>query len=118
MDNLCHTLTGAAFGEAGLKQRTRFGNATLMIAANLPDVDVLALVSSTPAVALRRGWTHGVVAQALLPIALTAAVLVVARMRPARHHQPPVRAGWLLLLSYVGVLSHVGLDLLNNYGIR
>ena len=28
-----------------------------MIAANLPDVDVLAFVSATPVVALRRGWT-------------------------------------------------------------
>ena len=118
MDNLCHTLVGAAFGEAGLKQRTRFGNATLMIAANLPDIDVLAFASSTPSVALRRGWTHGVIAQALLPVALTAAMLIVARGRPARDHQLPVRAGWLLLLAYVGVYSHVFLDLLNNYGIR
>src|SRR5688572_20546197 len=39
MDNVCHTLVGAALGEAGLKQRTRYGNVTLMIAANLPDID-------------------------------------------------------------------------------
>ena len=45
MDNLCHTLTGAAFAEAGLKRQTRFGSAALMIAANLPDVDVLAFFS-------------------------------------------------------------------------
>jgi hypothetical protein len=32
MDNLCHTLVGAALGEAGLKRRTRFASATLMIA--------------------------------------------------------------------------------------
>jgi hypothetical protein len=36
MDNLCHTLTGAALAEAGLKHRTRFASAALMIAANLP----------------------------------------------------------------------------------
>src|SRR5215510_3396949 len=59
MDNLCHTLVGAALGEAGLKRRTRFGNATLMIASNLPDVDVLVFASNTPPVAFRRGWTHG-----------------------------------------------------------
>jgi inner membrane protein len=105
---------GAALGEAGLKRHTRYGSATLMIASNLPDLDVLAFLSSTPAVAIRRGWTHGVAAQALLPIALTAVMLLVARVRPG----PPARAAWLLALSYLGVLSHVYLDLLNNYGVR
>jgi inner membrane protein len=118
MDNICHTLVGAAFGEAGLKRQTRFGNATLMIAANLPDVDVLVFASSLPAVAFRRGWTHGILAQALLPIALTAAMLGVNRLFPGRADDQPVRARGLLLLSYVGVLSHVALDLLNNYGVR
>ncbi|HEY5616805.1 MAG TPA: metal-dependent hydrolase [Vicinamibacterales bacterium] len=118
MDNLCHTLVGAALGEAGLKKRTRFGNATLMIAANLPDMDVLVFATFTPSLAFRRGWTHGPVAQALLPIALTAAALLIARAYPARGNGLPVRAGRLLLLSYVGVLSHVLLDLLNPYGLR
>ena len=118
MDNLCHTLVGAAFGEAGLKRRTRFGSATLMIAANLPDLDVLVFATDIPAVAFRRGWTHGMTAQLLLPIALTAAMWAVERIRPARDHQTPIHVRWLLLLSYLGVLSHVALDLLNTYGVR
>lgn len=118
MDNICHTLTGAALGAAGLRRRTRFGAATLMIAANLPDVDVLVFATDMPSVAFRRGWTHGSVAQALLPIALTAAMVAAARLRPASAASPPLRAGWVLLLAYVGVLSHVALDLLNPYGIR
>lgn len=118
MDNICHTLTGAALGAAGLRQRTRFGAATLVIAANLPDVDVLVFVTDMPSVAFRRGWTHGSVAQALLPIALTAAMVAAARLRPAPAASPPLRVGWVLLLAYVGVLSHVALDLLNPYGIR
>lgn len=118
MDNLCHTLVGAAFGQAGLKNRTRFGSATLMIASNLPDVDVLVFATSTSSVAFRRGWTHGPIAQALLPIALTVALLAIARAWPTRSDAIPVRATWLLLLSYVGVMSHVLLDLLNPYGLR
>src|SRR5687768_14622499 len=118
MDNVCHTLVGAAFGQAGLKRRTRFGNATLMIAANVPDVDVLVFATSTPAVAFRRGWTHGIAAQILLPIALTAVMLLIARMRPADDDGPPASARWLLLLAYVGMISHVLLDLLNTYGVR
>ena len=118
MDNLCHTLLGAALGEAGLKRRTRFGNATLMIAANLPDVDVLVFATDVPSVAFRRGWTHGPLALALFPMALAAVMYAMDRTRPARGVRNPARARSLLLLSYVGVLSHVGLDLLNNYGVR
>jgi inner membrane protein len=117
VDNLCHTLVGAAFGEAG-PRRTRFGSATLMIAANLPDLDVLAFVTNVPSVAFRRGWTHGTIAQALLPMALTAAMYGVSRIFPARGDPNPIRLRSLLLLSYVGVLSHVTLDLLNTYGVR
>lgn len=118
MDNICHTLVGAACGEAGLKTRTRFAMPVLMITANLPDVDVLSFAASTPAVALRRGLTHGVAAQVLLPIVFAGLVLLVDRLRPPRHGGPRARAAPLLLLSYIGVLSHVGLDWLNNYGVR
>ena len=89
-----------------------------MIAANVPDIDVLVFATSTPAVALRRGWTHGMAAQVLLPVALTAVMLLVARTRPVSDDDPPVSARWLLLLSYLGVMSHVLLDLLNTYGVR
>ena len=118
MDNVCHTLVGAAFGRAGLARRSRLGSATLMIAANLPDLDVLVFATSMPAVAFRRGWTHGVLAQALLPVALAGVMLLVGRLRQRDDGGPPVSLGWLIVLSYVGVISHVLLDLLNTYGIR
>ena len=118
MDNLCHTLVGAAFGEAGLKRRTRFGNAALMAAANLPDLDVLVFATDIPSVSFRRGWTHGIAAQLLLPVLLTALLVLLDRWRPRRAGQPPLHAGWLLVLSYAGVYSHVFLDFLNNYGVR
>jgi inner membrane protein len=118
MDNLCHTLAGAAFAQAGLKRRTRFATATLLIGANLPDIDVLVFATSEPAVAFRRGWTHGVVAQALLPVALTAAIVIVARLRRDHGVSPPLNVRWLLALSYIALFSHVALDLLNNYGVR
>src|SRR5262245_36731429 len=118
MDNLCHTLVGAAFAQAGLKGRTRYASATLMIASNLPDLDVLVFASSTPAVAFRRGWTHGIAAQAFLPVMLTVVMIGFARLRTASGTSPPLTPPWLLALSYLGVISHVLLDLLNNYGVR
>jgi inner membrane protein len=118
MDNLCHTLVGAALGEAGLKQRTRFGNATLMIASNLPDIDVLVFATGTPSVAFRRGWTHGILADALLPPLLAGVMLFVASRRPAPSGAPSIRPMQVLLLSYIGVILHVSMDLLNTYGVR
>jgi inner membrane protein len=121
LDNLCHTLVGAALGEAGLKRRTRGATATLMIASNLPDLDVLVFLSDTSPIAFRRGWTHGIVAQALLPPLLVAIVWAAARTfrrDRAGATGPPLHAGWLLLLSYIGVGGHVFMDYLNNYGVR
>jgi inner membrane protein len=120
LDNVCHTLVGAAFGEAGLKYRTRFGAAALMISANIPDLDVLVFATGTPPVSFRRGITHGVVAQLLLPIVLTGIFMVAAKLRPPRDGDdgPPLKPVWLLLLSFAGVYSHVFLDFLNNYGVR
>jgi inner membrane protein len=90
-----------------------------MVAANLPDIDVLAFATDTPSVAIRRGWTHGVLAQALLPIALTGAFILIDRWRrPPSRDTPSVNPLLLLVLCYVGVLSHVGMDWLNNYGVR
>jgi len=117
MDNVCHTLVGAALGEAGLKRTTRFGTAALMIASNLPDVDVLVFATDTPSVAFRRGWTHGIAAQLLLPV-LFAGVLWLVGRRRARDGSPPLHAGWLLAISYLGVCVHVWLDYLNTYGVR
>lgn len=122
MDNLCHTLVGSAIGHAGLRTRTRFAQATLMVSANIPDIDVLTfVVSSLPSVGFRRGWTHGVLAQAVLPLVVAAAVIALDRFRPAARDSragPPLRRAWVVLLAYVGVYSHVGLDWLNNYGVR
>jgi inner membrane protein len=118
MDNLCHTLVGAAMGYAGLRQKTRLANATLMIAANLPDLDVLVFATDTPSIEFRRGWTHGVLAQALLPIALTGVMMLIGGRRQSRAGELPLSARWLLILAYLGIYSHVFLDFLNNYGVR
>jgi inner membrane protein len=120
MDNLCHTLVGAAMAEAGLKRRTQWGSLALMVSANLPDLDVLVFATDTPPVSFRRGWTHGVLAQALLPWAL-AGVFVLAHRRTRRVEDasvPPFHPLWVVGLGYLGVYSHVFLDYLNNYGVR
>ena len=111
MDNVCHTLIGAALAEAGLKRRTALGPATLMIGANFPDIDVIA-VPLGHSVDFRRGWTHGVLALVVLPFVLTAIMLAwdrwVAAPRAARRGIERVRGAVpreLLLLSTIAIVT-------------
>lgn len=122
MDPICHTLAGAALGEAGLKKRTALGMATLIIAANMPDIDVAVFATSTLPMAFRRGWTHGVLALVVLPVVLAWSMLawdrLVRQRRAHAHPLPRADLRGLLLLASIGMLSHQFLDFLNSYGIR
>ena len=115
MDNLCHTLLGAALAQSGLKKRSPLGTTTLLIAANLPDVDAISLLwGRIPGFAFRRGLTHGVLALSLWPFLLAAAMVAFDRMGKRRG----ARFWPLVGLAAIGVLSHPLLDLLNTYGVR
>ena len=121
MDNLTHTLAGAVLAKAGLDRRTPLAMPTLLVAANLPDLDVLAYLRDPLfALTFRRGWTHGVLAMAVLPLALASSMAAWDRLvrRRRRPDAAPAPFRELLLLSFAGVLSHPLLDLLNTYGVR
>lgn len=120
MDPICHTLAGAAIGETGLKHRTTLGMTTLLVAANLPDIDGVVFLTDLLVMYYRRGWTHGIVAMVVLPVLLTGAVLSWDRLvwRRRAHAPPPADAKQLLLLACIGTWSHSCLDFLNSYGVR
>jgi inner membrane protein len=123
VDNLTHSLVGAALARSGLDRTTPLATATLVLAANAPDVDVLAFTQGEWfALASRRGITHGVPAMLVLPFAVGAAMAgwdrFVRRSRFRSPDAPPARFGALLLLSFIGVLTHPVLDWMNTYGMR
>lgn len=130
MDPLAHTLFGAALSEAGLKRKTALATATLIIGANIPDVDAVAMfVSNDYALLVRRGWTHGILALILWPFILTGLMMGINKLRelwrsrkPKGNGQyysgPAFSTGWTLALAFIGVWSHPLLDWLNNYGVR
>ena len=115
MDNICHTLIGAALAEAGLKRKTALGSATLMIAANFPDLDVIS-VPFGHSLGFRRGITHGVPALIILPFVLTLVMLGWHGWRGRSRDVPDAK--WLLVLSMIGILTHPFLDWMNTYGMR
>jgi inner membrane protein len=122
IDPVCHTLVGAALARSGLGQRTALGTATLLIGANLPDIDVLAYLDGPAAdLAFRRGWTHGIPALVVLPFLLTGAVICFDRIvrRMGRAVLPSgVLPREVLLLAVIAILTHPLLDTLNTYGVR
>jgi len=119
LDNLTHTLVGAALAEAGLKKRTALGAATLMIGANFPDIDVVALPLGL-SLEVRRGITHGFLALAVLPFVL-AGLLWLWDTRVRRRRSPDAPAAdfrQLALLSALAIATHPTLDYMNTYGVR
>lgn len=94
----------------------------MLIGANLPDLDVLAYLGGPAAdLSFRRGWTHGVLALAVLPFLLTAVVLssdaLVRRLGRATLPSTVVPRQ-VLFLSACSILTHPILDSLNTYGVR
>lgn len=120
MDPLAHTLAGAALAETRLRNTTAMAAPALILGANAPDVDVVTMfVSRDLALGFRRGWTHGALAMVVLPVVLTLLLLLLDRaLARRRGREPRARAGPLLGLSALAVVSHSLLDWLNTYGVR
>ena len=92
-----------------------------MLAANAPDIDVFSYVRGEYfALSFRRGITHGWPALLILAFVVTALVLAYDRAIRCRRDSEaePARAGPLLALSMLGVVTHPALDWMNTYGMR
>lgn len=123
MDNLTHSLAGWALGQTGLKSRTRKGLAALILGANMPDLDVFFGHSCWLPLATHRGVTHSLVAGWLVqPLILAGLLWLLDRWQVSKGTRfksgLSMRFGWLLILSYVGVLSHPFLDMQTSYAVQ
>lgn len=116
MDPVAHTLFGATLAETGLRKKSRYATATLIIGANAPDIDALATFGGTDfSLWFRRGWTHGILAMVVLPIVLTA---VIRAWNKKRGSPEGFDLRWIAGLSFLSVWSHPLLDFMNTYGVR
>lgn len=111
MDNLTHTLTGLALSRAGLNRFSPQATWLLLLAANAPDVDIVtAFGGSAFYLDYHRHLTHSFLAAPLI------ALLPVAIVRWLSRKSINWMRAWLI--SMIGVLSHLLMDLTNLYGIR
>jgi inner membrane protein len=111
MDQLTHTATGLFLSRAGLGRLTPYAAPILMLAANMPDVDVVAAAGGALTyLNYHRHLTHAI---PMLPVIALLPVLLVRLV--ARR---PLRWAGAYLISAIGVASHLALDYTNAYGVR
>jgi inner membrane protein len=122
LDNVAHTLVGAALsdlasGPRASKAARRVCMGAGVIAANLPDFDlVYSGLTAQPLGYLlhHRGHTHTVLGLAVLAAMLAVAYGVLPSVRRMRSNER-VRL-WLLIAT--ALASHLLLDALNSYGVH
>ena len=109
MDNVSHTLTGWALARAAGYPPPPGTALALVLASNLPDIDlVLEARSDAAYILFHRGLTHSLVGLVVLPLALAAALWWAYGGR--------TRFGWLALVSAAGVAMHLLYDLVTPWG--
>jgi len=108
VDNITHTLVGLMMSRSGIDRKVAHAAPLMMIAANIPDVDVISLLGG-PVTYLEwhRGYTHALASAPLMALIPPLLLLRRGRLTP-----------WAYGFSLLGVLSHLVLDWTNIYGIR
>ena len=111
MDNVTHTLTGLALSRAGLNIHVPRATFLLIVAANIPDIDMITLFEGRLRnLEIHRGYSHALIG---LPFMAVISVLLTALVFRSRL---PWFTAWLV--SCVGVASHLLLDWSMTYGVR
>jgi len=111
MDNLTHSLVAVAMARSGLDRFSPHATALLILAANLPDLDIISLAGGDLTyLDLHRSLTHSLLATPLL------ATLPWMLFRYGLRRPVTFLNTWLL--SLLGILSHLGLDFVTSYGTR
>jgi inner membrane protein len=116
-------MAGWALGQTGLKTATRKGLAALILAANMPDIDVFFGNAPWDPLAIHRGFTHGIVGGVVVMPPILAGLLWLLDRWQLSHDKQfksglPMRFGWLVLLCYLGALTHPLLDVLTTYSVQ
>lgn len=116
MENLTHTLVGILLSRAGLHRFTPRATAICVVAANIPDIDIVTAASPIDYLTYHRHITHAL--PALPVMAILAVLLVEGVNRLRRRGGEQIRWGPAFGVSLIATLSHLALDMTNAYGTR
>jgi membrane-bound metal-dependent hydrolase YbcI (DUF457 family) len=124
MDNLTHTLFAVTLARTPLGRSGRGATTALILASNAPDIDIVATAGGAlKYLEWHRGPTHGPLG--IFGLGLVTAGIVwtgrsaLDRWRGAGHRRAPdAPLGMLALVSILGALLHVLMDLPTPYGTR
>ena len=120
MDNLTHTLFAVTLGRTPLGRAGRGTTAALVLASNAPDIDFITTAGgAVNYLKWHRGPTHGPLG--IVGLGLAAAALVWAGQRFNRRwkdESPDASFLMLFVISMIGVLFHILMDLPTSYGSR
>jgi membrane-bound metal-dependent hydrolase YbcI (DUF457 family) len=129
LDNLTHTLFAATLARSPLGRAGRGTTAALLIASNAPDIDIVtAARGGVSYLAWHRGPTHGPLGIVGLGV-LTAWLVWMGRRALDRRSPmqtasrapqdgPDASFGMLVVVSMIGVLLHVLMDVPTSYGTQ
>jgi len=121
MEPVTHFLFGAAMGRAGLNRKTALATATLTLAAEAADLDVLSRFGGSAfGLNHHRGFTHSFLGVPLVAAVVVGFVYLLWRLRGRKTRNPNLPPRWGLLFAYACLagFSHILLDFTNNYGVR
>jgi membrane-bound metal-dependent hydrolase YbcI (DUF457 family) len=118
VDNLTHSLLGWTLARAGVGRGVPYATATLVLASNAPDLDIVAAArGGIDYLAWHRGPTHGPLGVVGLGLLVAGVVTAWARWRePGAVSWRSFRRRWGLAMA--GVVAHVLMDLPTAYGTR
>lgn len=112
MDNLTHSLVGLLIARAAPGPVVPRAAALCVIAANIPDIDIVSMYDAAAYLVYHRHITHALVA---IPVMAALAVCLVNVWGRRASRAELWRQ---LALASAAVGSHVGLDMMNSYGMR
>jgi len=121
LEPITHFLFGAAMGRAGLNRKTALATATLTLAAEAADLDVISRFrGSAFGLNHHRGFTHSFLGVPLVAAAVVGFIYLIWRLRGRKTRDPNLPPRWGLLFAYACLagVSHIVLDFTNNYGVR
>jgi len=121
LDNLTHTLFGLTLARTRLGRAGRGATVALVIASNVPDIDIVTTAAgAVKYLEWHRGPTHGPLGAVGLAVFTAALVTAATRIFDRRKFAPTPagRFGPLAMVSLIGIVCHVLMDVPTSYGVR